>query len=280
MKLARYGAAGEEKPAMLDAAGRLRDLSAHASDIDPALLGDLARLQGIDPESLPLVAGHPRLGACVAGTGKLICIGLNYSDHAAETDAAVPPEPVIFMKATSAICGPNDPLLLPRGAAKMDWEVELGVIIGRKAKYVAEADAMRHVAGYCVINDYSERHFQNERHGQWTKGKSGDHFAPVGPWLATRDEIPDPQRLGLWLEVNGERRQNGNTAAMVHGVARLVSYLSGFMSLHPGDIVSTGTPAGVAKGMNPPAYLKIGDQVRLGVEGLGEQRQEVVADTP
>ena len=279
MKLARYGAMGKEKPALLDAAGRLRDLSGEVLDIDPGLLSGLSRLQDIDPETLPLVAGNPRLGPCVAGTGKLICIGLNYSDHAAETGMAVPSEPVVFMKATSAICGPNDPLLLPRGSSKTDWEVELGVIIGKKAKYIPEADAMEHVAGYCVINDYSERHFQDEREGQWTKGKSCDHFAPIGPWLATRDEIADPQRLELWLEVNGERRQNGNTATMVYGVARLVSYLSCFMSLHPGDIISTGTPPGVGKGMNPPTYLKIGDRVRLGIRGLGEQRQEVIADT-
>ena len=279
MKLARYGSTGNEKPAMLDAEGRLRDLSAHIGDIDPQSLPHLSRLQDIPAESLPLVDGNPRLGPCVAATGKMICIGLNYSDHAAETGMAVPSEPVIFMKATSAICGPNDPLLLPRASTKTDWEVELGVIIGKRAKYVSESDALEHVAGYCVINDYSERHFQEEREGQWTKGKSCDHFAPIGPWLATRDEIADPQRLNMWLEVNGTRRQDGSTGTMVYGVVHLVSYLSHFMSLHPGDIISTGTPPGVGKGMNPPTYLKIGDVVRLGIEGLGEQRQEVIADT-
>lgn len=263
---------------MFDSAGILRALSSHVSDIDPSLLADLSVLDGIDPGSLPVVAGEPRLGPCVTGTGKFICIGLNYSDHAAETGFPVPPEPMIFMKATSAICGPNDPALLPRGSEKMDWEVELGVVIGKKAKYVSEADALSHVAGYCLINDYSERHFQDEREGQWTKGKSSDNFGPIGPFLATRDEISDPQHLSMWLDVNGARRQTGNTNTMVYGVAHLVSYVSQFMSLQPGDIISTGTPPGVGKGMTPPTYLKVGDVVTLGIDGLGEQRQTVVAD--
>ena len=278
MKLTRYGAPGQEKPGMFDSAGILRALSSHVSDIDPSLLADLSVLDGIDPGSLPVVAGEPRLGPCVTGTGKFICIGLNYSDHAAETGFPVPPEPMIFMKATSAICGPNDPALLPRGSEKMDWEVELGVVIGKKAKYVSEADALSHVAGYCLINDYSERHFQDEREGQWTKGKSSDNFGPIGPFLATRDEISDPQQLSMWLDVNGARRQTGNTNTMVYGVAHLVSYVSQFMSLQPGDIISTGTPPGVGKGMTPPTYLKVGDVVTLGIDGLGEQRQTVVAD--
>ena len=278
MKLARYGDLGTEKPALIDEAGVLRDLSSHTADIDPALLSDLSQLDGIDPSSLPPVAGNPRLGACVTGTGKFICIGLNYSDHAAETGLAVPSEPVIFMKATSAICGANDAAILPRGSEKMDWEVELGVVIGKRAKYVSEAEALNHIAGYCVINDYSERAFQDEREGQWTKGKSCDNFAPIGPYLATRDEITDPQNLAMYLDVNGTRRQTGNTKTMVYGVAHLVSYLSHFMSLHPGDIISTGTPPGVGKGMNPQTYLKVGDVVTLGIEGLGDQKQEVQAD--
>ncbi|MFY9514575.1 MAG: fumarylacetoacetate hydrolase family protein, partial [Rubrivivax sp.] len=223
-----------------------------------------------------LVAGQPRLGPCVAGTGKFICIGLNYSDHAAETGATVPPEPIIFMKATSAIVGPDDDLEIPRGSLKTDWEVELGVVIGRTAKYVSEDQALDHVAGYCVVHDVSERAFQIEHQGQWTKGKSADTFGPTGPWLVTRDEVPDPQRLPMWLEVNGQRRQNGSTATMVFGVARLVSYLSQFMSLRPGDIISTGTPPGVGMGLKPPVYLKAGDVVALGIEGLGQQRQRVV----
>lgn len=277
MKLARYGVLGAEKPGLFDDEGILRDLSAHVADIDGDLLSNLSRLDGIDPRSLLKVAGSPRLGPCVAGTGKFICIGLNYSDHAAETGMAVPSEPVIFMKATSAICGPNDPMVLPRGSEKTDWEVELGVVIGKTAKYVTESDAFDHVAGYCVVNDYSERHFQDECEGQWTKGKSCDNFGPIGPFLATRDEVPDPQALSMYLDVNGERRQNGSTSTMVYGVAHLVSYLSRFMSLHPGDIISTGTPPGVGKGMKPPTYLKAGDVVTLGIEGLGEQRQEIVA---
>lgn len=277
MKLARYGDVGAEKPGLFDDEGVLHDLSGKVADIDGNLLSDLSRLEGIDPQSLPKVEGSPRLGPCVTGTGKLICIGLNYSDHAAETGMTVPSEPVIFMKATSAICGPNDPAILPRGSKKMDWEVELGVVIGRKAKYVAEADALEHVAGYCTINDYSERFYQDECEGQWTKGKSCDNFGPIGPFLATRDEIADPQALSMHLEVNGEPRQNGNTSTMVYGVAHLIAYLSRFMSLHPGDIISTGTPPGVGKGMKPPTFLKVGDVVTLGIEGLGEQKQTVVA---
>jgi len=219
-----------------------------------------------------------RVGACVAGVGKFICIGLNYSDHAAESGMQVPPEPIIFMKATSAICGPDDPVLIPRGSEKTDWEVELGVVIGTRAKYVSEADAVAHIAGYCVVNDVSERHFQTERSGQWTKGKSADHFGPIGPWLVTRDEVADPQSLGMWLTVNGEARQNGSTETMVFGAAHLVSYLSHFMSLQPGDIISTGTPPGVGMGMKPPTYLKAGDIVELGIDGLGRQRQICVAD--
>lgn len=278
MKLLRYGPAGQERPGILDAEGRIRDLSSHVTDIAGTVLSDegLARLAAIDPASLPLVEGTPRYGACVAGTGKFICIGLNYSDHAAETGATVPPEPIIFMKATSAIVGPNDNVEIPRNSQKTDWEVELGVVIGRHAKYVSEADALDYVAGYAVINDVSERAFQTERHGQWTKGKSADTFGPTGPWLVTRDEIADPQNLKLWLEVNGKRVQDGTTATMVYGVRYLVSYLSQFMSLHPGDIISTGTPPGVGMGMKPPTYLKAGDTIRLGIEGLGEQNQTVV----
>jgi 2-keto-4-pentenoate hydratase/2-oxohepta-3-ene-1,7-dioic acid hydratase in catechol pathway len=278
MKLLRYGPVGQEKPGLLDSEGRIRDLSAQIPDIAGAALSPegLDALRALDPESLPLVAGDPRLGPCVAGTGKFICIGLNYSDHAAETGATVPPEPIIFMKATSAITGPNDVIEIPRGSLKTDWEVELGVVIGKTAKYVSEEDAMEHVAGYCVINDVSERAFQTEHHGQWTKGKSADSFGPTGPWLVTRDEVADPQALPMWLEVNGHRYQNGSTATMVYGVRFLVSYLSRFMSLRPGDIISTGTPPGVGMGQKPPTYLKAGDVVTLGIEGLGSQRQTTV----
>ena len=280
MKLVRYGDAGAEKPGLIDTQGNIRDLSGQIPDLAGAALapGALAELAAIDPASLPLVAGNPRLGPCVAGTGKFICIGLNYSDHAAETGAKVPDEPIIFMKATSAICGPNDPILIPRGSEKTDWEVELAVIIGKHAKYVTEAEAMDHVAGYAVANDVSERAFQTERSGQWTKGKSCDNFGQLGPWLVTKDEVADPQNLKMWLTVNGERLQDGSTATMVFGVAHLVSYLSQFMSLHPGDVISTGTPPGVGLGQKPPRYLKPGDVVELGVEGLGQQRQDVLAD--
>ncbi|WP_315927829.1 fumarylacetoacetate hydrolase family protein [Mesorhizobium sp. SP-1A] len=279
MKLLRYGPAGREKPGLLDKDGNIRDLSGHVADIAGAAIlpEGLDRLRGIDPASLPLVAGSPRLGPCVAGTGKFICIGLNYSDHAAETGATVPPEPIIFMKATSAIVGPNDAIEIPRNSTKTDWEVELGVVIGKTAKYVSEAEAMEHVAGYCLINDVSEREFQAERQGQWTKGKSCDTFGPIGPWLVTRDEIADPQNLAMRLEVNGRRYQDGSSATMVYGVAYLVSYLSQFMSLQPGDVISTGTPPGVGLGQKPNVFLKAGDVVTLSIEGLGEQRQDVVA---
>lgn len=280
MKLLRYGEIGRERPGLIDAEGRIRDLSQNIADLsgetlDPAAL---ERLSHVDPATLPLVHGNPRLGPCVAGTGKFICIGLNYSDHAAETGATVPPEPIIFMKATSAIVGPDDDLVIPRGSEKTDWEVELGVVIGRHAKYVSEDEALDYVAGYCTINDVSERAFQTERSGQWTKGKSCDSFGPTGPWLVTKDEVADPQNLGMWLTVNGQKVQDGSTQTMVYGVKYLVSYLSQFMSLHPGDIISTGTPPGVGMGMKPPRYLKEGDVVELGIEGLGTQRQNVKAD--
>jgi 2-keto-4-pentenoate hydratase/2-oxohepta-3-ene-1,7-dioic acid hydratase in catechol pathway len=280
MKLMRYGPKGAEKPAMLDADGTIRDLSGLVGDIGGATLPDagLERLRRIDPATLPAVDPGVRIGPCVAGVGKFICIGLNYSDHAAESGLKVPPEPILFMKATSAICGPNDPILIPRGSEKTDWEVELAVVIGTRAKYVREADALGHVAGYCVANDVSERHFQAERQGQWTKGKSADHFGPIGPWLVTRDAVPDPQNLAMWLTVNGETRQQGTTGTMVFGVAHLVSYISQFMALEPGDIISTGTPPGVGMGMKPPTYLRAGDVVELGVEGLGQQRQDVIDD--
>jgi 2-keto-4-pentenoate hydratase/2-oxohepta-3-ene-1,7-dioic acid hydratase in catechol pathway len=275
MKLLRYGPLGAERPGILDTAGRIRDLSGVIPDLAGEVLTRLDTLT-VDPESLPLVEGTPRLGACVAGTGKFICIGLNYADHAAESGMTVPPEPVIFMKATSAMCGPNDPILIPRGSVKTDWEVELGVVIGKPAKYVTEAEALNHVAGYCVINDVSERAFQMERQGQWTKGKSCDNFGQTGPWLVTKDEVPDPQNLGMWLKVGDQMVQDGSTRTMVYGVAFLVSYLSQFFTLHPGDIISTGTPPGVGHGMKPPRYLKAGEVVTLGIEGLGDQRQEVL----
>lgn len=277
MKLLRYGPQGQEKPGLLAADGTIRDLSAHVPDLAGAVLTDLDRLKSIDPTSLPQVQPD-RLGPCVAGTGKFICIGLNYADHAAESGLQVPPEPVIFMKATSAICGPNDPILIPRTSQKTDWEVELGVVIGKPAKYVTEADALAHVAGYCVINDVSERAFQTERSGQWTKGKSCDNFGQTGPWLVTPDEVPDPQDLPMWLKVNGETMQNGSTKTMVYGVAHIIAYLSQFFTLHPGDIISTGTPPGVGMGMKPPRYLKPGDTVELGIEGLGSQKQTCVQD--
>ncbi|ACS58516.1 fumarylacetoacetate hydrolase family protein [Rhizobium leguminosarum] len=279
MKLMRVGEAGSEKPALLDADGKIRDLSGHVADIGGEAIGPagLAKIAAIDPKSLPEIAPG-RIGACVAGTGKFICIGLNYSDHAAETGATVPPEPIIFMKATSAIVGPNDNVVIPRGSEKTDWEVELGVVIGKTAKYVTEAEALDYVAGYCVSNDVSERAFQTERSGQWTKGKSCDTFGPIGPWLVTKDEIAEPQNLGMWLTVNGQKMQNGSSKTMVYGVAFLVSYLSQFMSLHPGDVISTGTPPGVGMGLKPPRYLKAGDVVELGIEGLGTQKQTFVAD--
>ena len=273
MKLCRYGARGAEKPGMIDAQGRLRDLSGHVTDIAGDVLADLAALRAIDPDSLPLVAGDPRMGACVGNIGKFICIGLNYSDHAAESGSVVPPEPIIFAKYNSAICGPDDPIIIPRGSVKTDWEVELAFVIGKRAKYVSEADALSHVAGYFVCNDVSERAYQTERSGQWSKGKSSDNFGPIGPWLVTADEVADPQNLQMWLKVNGEQRQNGSTATMVYGVAYLVAYLSQFFTLHPGDVISTGTPPGVGMGMKPPRFLKAGDVVELGIDGLGQQRQ-------
>ena len=280
MKLLRHGALGAEKPGMIGPDGSIRDLSGVVPDIAGAVLSDagLAAIRKIDPATLPFVPASSRLGACVGGTGKFICIGLNYSDHAAETGAKVPPEPIIFMKATSAICGPNDPIIIPRTSVKTDWEVELAVIIGTKAKYVSEAHALSHVAGYAVANDVSERAFQTERSGQWTKGKSCDNFGQLGPWLVTRDEVADPQNLAMWLTVNGTPMQNGSTTTMVYGVAYLVSYLSQFMTLHPGDVISTGTPPGVGLGMKPPRFLKPGEVVELGIAGLGQQRQDVIAD--
>jgi 2-keto-4-pentenoate hydratase/2-oxohepta-3-ene-1,7-dioic acid hydratase in catechol pathway len=278
MKLLRYGPQGQEKPGLLDAKGQIRDLSAHVADIGGAALTDLDHLRAIDPESLPLVEGTPRIGPCVSGTGKFICIGLNYADHAAESGLKVPPEPIIFMKATSAICGPDDPILIPRGSVKTDWEVELVIVIGKAGKYIPEAQAMSHIAGYCVANDVSERAYQTERSGQWTKGKSCDNFGPIGPWLVTADEVPDPQKLPMWLKVNGQTMQNGSTATMVYGAAFLVSYLSQFFTLHPGDIISTGTPPGVGMGMKPPRYLTAGDVVELGIEGLGSQKQTCLQD--
>lgn len=279
MKLCRYGDRGAEKPGMIDAEGQLRDLSGHVADIAGPVLADLSVLRGIDPASLPLVPGTRRFGAAVGGIGKFICIGLNYSDHAAESGMAVPPEPVIFAKYTSAVCGPNDPIIIPRGSEKTDWEVELAFVIGKPGKYIAEADAMDHVAGFMVCNDVSERAYQTERSGQWSKGKSSDNFGPIGPWLVTRDEVPDPGKLHMWLDVNGKRMQDGSTATMVYKVPFLVSYLSQFFTLHPGDVVSTGTPPGVGLGMKPPQYLKPGDVVELGIEGLGRQRQVCIADS-
>lgn len=279
MKLLRYGERGAEKPGLLDATGQIRDLSGHLTDIaGPALHPEaLARLASLDTASLPLVADSPRIGPCVGQVGKFVCIGLNYSDHAAEGGMKVPPEPVIFMKATSAICGPHDPIELPRGSVATDWEIELGLVIGKPTKYVEEAEALDCLAGYCTINDVSERDFQARRSGQWTKGKSADSFGPIGPWLVTADEIDDPQALRLSLSVNGEICQDGTTANMVYGAAFLISYVSQFMSLQPGDIISTGTPAGVGMGRTPPRYLKAGDLVEAEVEKLGRQCQQVVA---
>jgi len=278
MKLLRYGSAGAERPGLLDSQGNIRDLSEHITDVagdalQPAALDALRKL---DPESLPLVSDASRLGACVGSVGKFICIGLNYADHAEETGAEIPKEPIIFSKWTSAIVGPNDDVEIPRDSVKTDWEVELGVVIGTGGRYISEADAMSHVAGYCVINDVSEREFQIERGGTWDKGKGCDTFGPTGPWLVTADEIPDPHQLDLWLEVDGKRYQNGNTRTMIFRVPEIISYLSRFMSLQPGDIISTGTPPGVGLGQKPPVYLKAGQVMRLGIEGLGEQRQQTV----
>ncbi len=280
MKLLRYGNPGAEKPGLLDAHGKIRDLSGVVADIDGGAISPagLAKLAAIDPASLPVVSGQPRMGACVARPLNFICIGLNYADHAAESGLAVPKEPVVFIKSLSAYCGPNDDVHIPRGSKKTDWEVELGVVIGTRAHYVPEDQAMAHVAGYCVINDVSEREFQTERGGTWDKGKGCDTFGPTGPWLVTADEVPDPQNLAMWLDVDGVRMQNGTTKTMVFGVAKLVSYVSHFISLHPGDIISTGTPPGVGMGKKPePIYLRPGQTMRLGIEGLGEQTQRTVA---
>lgn len=281
MKLLRYGPQGQEKPGILAADGEIRDLSGIIPDLaGESLLPDsLEKLRSIDISLLPRVAGRPRIGPCVGGVGKFICIGLNYSDHAAEAGMALPSEPVVFMKATSAICGPNDEVVIPRGSKKSDWEVELGVVIGKPAKYVEETNALSHVAGYCVINDLSERAFQLEGTGQWVKGKSADTFGPIGPWLVTPDEIADPQNLDMWLDVDGHRYQNGSTRNMVFGVAYLISYLSRFMSLRTGDIISTGTPPGVGFGLKPPVYLRPGNRMRLGIHALGDQTQQVVAES-
>ncbi|HEX5737205.1 MAG TPA: fumarylacetoacetate hydrolase family protein [Hydrogenophaga sp.] len=282
MKLLRFGPPGQEKPGVLDAQGRVRDLSGVIVDVaGAALLPDsLARLRSLNIDSLPLVAGTPqqdlRLGACVGQVGKFICIGLNYSDHAAESNMPVPPEPVVFNKWTSAIVGPDDAVEIPRGSVKTDWEVELGVVIGQGGRYIEEADALSHVAGYCVVNDVSEREYQLDRSGTWDKGKGCDTFGPTGPWLVTADEVPDPQALKMWLEVDGKRYQDGSTATMVYGVAFLISYLSRFMSLQPGDVISTGTPPGVGLGQKPPVYLRAGQTMRLGIDGLGIQTQTTV----
>jgi 2,4-didehydro-3-deoxy-L-rhamnonate hydrolase len=280
MKLIRYGPIGLESPGIIDRDGNIRELRGEIVDISGKILlpSSLDRLKKLDVDSLPRVAGNPRIGACVGHVGKFICIGLNYSDHAAEAGMKVPEEPVIFMKATSAVCGPNDDVVIPRGSEKTDWEVELGVVIGSPTKYVSPEEALSYVAGYCVINDVSERAFQLEGTGQWTKGKSADTFGPIGPWLVTTDEITDPQSLDMWLEMNGRRFQTGNTRTMVFGVAHLISYLSQYMSLQPGDIISTGTPPGVGMGQRPPIYLSAGDSIQLGIQGLGMQRQNVIAD--
>lgn len=280
MKLCRYGNPGAEKPGLIDADGKIRDLSAHVSDIGPAALGadGLAKLAAVDPASLPLVDGDVRYGPCVGGTRQFIAIGLNYADHAAESNLPIPDEPVVFQKWVSCIQGPNDPVTVPRDSKKTDWEVELGVVIGTRASYVSEADALKHVAGYCVINDVSERHWQTERGATWDKGKGFPTFGPIGPWMVTADEVGDPQQLSMWLEVNGKRVQDGSTSTMIFTVAQIVSYLSQFMTLLPGDVITTGTPPGVGMGQQPePWYLKAGDVVELGIEKLGQQRQDFVA---
>ena len=278
MKLVRYGKSGKEKPGLIDANGHLRDLTAHIKDIGPAQLNDkaLAKLRKINPASLPLVKGSPRMGCPVTGTQKFIAIGLNYADHALEAGMPIPKEPIVFMKATSCIQGPNDPVMLPKGSVKTDWELELGVVIGMRARYVTQKDALSHVAGYCTINDISEREFQMERGGTWDKGKGCDTFGPVGPWLVTRDDVPNPQKLSMWLDVNGQRVQTGNTKTMIFSIAKIVSYVSQFMTLEPGDIITTGTPPGVGLGMKPPLFLKEGDVMTMCIEDLGQQRQVVV----
>ncbi len=277
MKLVRYGPAGAERPGLLEAGNTLRDLSGHVADIDPATLASgLDALKALDPESLPAVEGNPRIGAPVANVGKIICVGLNYADHAAESNMALPKEPVLFMKATTAICGPFDDVVKPRGSTKLDWEVELAVVIGKAACSVSEGEALGHVAGYCILNDVSERAFQLEHEGQWVKGKSADTFAPMGPWLVTTEELGDPGALDIWLEVNGHRYQDSNTRHLIFSIPFLIAYISRFMTLAPGDVISTGTPPGVGLGLKPPLYLSAGDTMRLGVAGLGEQRQTVV----
>ncbi len=280
MKLLRFGNAGKEQPGILDEYGDIRDLSQYIADFDGLGISaeNLEKISDLDLSSLPKVQGNPRIGPCVTGTGKYVCIGLNYSDHAAEAGMEVPAEPIIFMKASSAICGPNDDIIIPRGAEKVDWEVELGLVIGKQAKYVNEDEALDYLSGYCVLNDVSEREYQLHRSGQWTKGKSCDTFGPVGPWLVTTDEIPDPQNLNLWLDVNGERMQTGSTNTMVFNVAFIISYLSKFMTLHPGDIIATGTPPGIGNGFTPPRFVKAGDKIQLGIEGLGQQQQTYVND--
>ncbi len=279
MKLLRYGPVGREKPGLVDGDGNLRDLSGAVADITPEVLAPrgLARLARLRTSRLPLVRKGRRLGPPLAGIGKIVCVGLNYADHAKESGLPIPEEPILFMKSTTAISGPFDPVIIPKGSTKTDWEVELGVVIGTTARYVSKRAALDHVAGYCIVNDVSEREFQIERGGQWVKGKSADSFAPIGPWIVTPDEIGNPHRLGLWLEVNGTRMQDGSTRTMIFNVATLVSYISRHMTLLPGDVISTGTPPGVGLGMKPPMYLKPGDVMRLGIDGLGEQRQEVVA---
>jgi 2-keto-4-pentenoate hydratase/2-oxohepta-3-ene-1,7-dioic acid hydratase in catechol pathway len=281
MKLVRYGAPGAEKPGVLDADGQLRDLSDIVPDINGASLSPagLAKIAGANPATLPIVRSSPRIGPCIARPLNFVCIGLNYADHAAETGATPPTEPIIFLKSLGAFQGPYDDVVIPKGSTKPDWEVELGIVIGTKAKYVSEADAMNHVAGYCVVNDVSERNFQSERGGTWDKGKGCDTFGPTGPWMVTKDEIPDPQALGMWLDVNGERMQTGSTKTMIFNVVQIVSYVSHFITLHPGDIIATGTPPGVGMGKKPtPIWLKAGDVMTLGIDGLGEQKQNVRAD--
>jgi len=280
MKLLRYGPVGQEKPGILDNEGNVRDLSAHVDDIGGDVLtpDGLAKIAALNVAELNRVDSDPRIGTCVSDIGKFMCIGLNYSDHAAETNMPIPEEPILFAKFNSAISGPNDDVIMPRGSTKMDWEVELGIVIGSKAKYVSEDQALDHVAGFCVINDVSEREYQLEGTGQWVKGKACDTFGPVGPWMVTKDEVGDPQNLGLWLDVNGNRCQDGSTSTMIFSAAHIVSYLSNLFTLYPGDVIATGTPPGVGAGMKPPMFLKVGDRMRLGIEGLGEQNQVVVAD--
>jgi ureidoglycolate lyase len=280
MKLLRVGAKGAEKPAILHSDGTYRDLSSIVPDLkgDALTPAGIAKIRAADPGKLPVLDAKLRIGPCVGFTGKFICVGLNYADHAAETGAAIPAEPILFQKATSAIMGPNDTVVIPKNSKKPDWEVELAIVIGKEARYIEEKDALDHIAGYCVCNDLSERHFQSERGGQWTKGKSADTFGPIGPWLVTPDEVPDPQNLKMWLEIDGHRYQDGNTKTMIFGVKHVVSYISQFMSLQPGDVISTGTPPGVGMGIKPePIWLKPGNKIRLGIEGLGEQNQDVVA---